>query len=208
MSDNLFDQLQGIRQQAVRIVLQSGTRFANPAYNPQDPESEPYFTSPTIGTQPIVFEVHAVTANEINEADAMIAVLPPPVYQEQTSPSGRGMVQVLVDYDYAEPAYVAKRQAQIPLRDATICLYGCQALGESTPGATIHEKAKALVEKVPAAVLEWLAREIGNLSMITAVGEEQVASFLARESTATGGKSSSDTSSPSRTRTKKPLSNG
>ena len=201
MSD-LFNQLQGIRSQPVRIVLQSGTRTANPAYNPRD-GSEPYFTAPTTGTQPIEFEVHAVTANEINDADAMITEMPPAIYQEQTSPTGKGMVQVLVDYDYAEPKYVARRQAQIPLRDAAICIYGCEALAASTPGAGIHEKVRALVDKVPAAILEWLAREIGNLSILTAVGEEEVAGFLARGSTVTDGASSSASKNPSRTRTKK-----
>ena len=202
MSD-LFNQLQGIRSQPVRIVLQSGTRQANPAYNPQDPNSEPYFTSPTIGTQPIEFEVHAVTANEINDADKMITEMPPPIYQEQASPTGRGTVQALVDYDYAEPKYVAARQAQIPLRDAAICISGCEALAASTPGTGTQEKARTLMEKVPAAILEWLAREIGTLSILTAVGDEEVAGFLAKGSTDTAGASSSASKNPSRTRTKK-----
>lgn len=208
MSDNLFDQLQGIRQQAVRIVLQSGTRFANPVYDPSNPQSQAYFTAPTTGTAPIVFEVHAVTANEINDADAIITEMPPAIYQEQTSPTGKGMVQVLVDYDYAEPKYVARRQAQIPLRDAAICIYGCEALAASTPGSSLHEKARTLTEKVPAAILEWLAREIGTLSILTAVGDTEVTSFLARGSTITDGESSKSSKSPSRTKTKKLSSKG
>ena len=179
MSDSIFHQLEGIRQQTVPAVLQSGTRTPNPRFDPRNPNSPPYLTAPTTGTQPLRFDIHPITANEISDADSLITELPPAIIQDQPSPTGRGVVQTRTGYDYEEPGYVARRQKQIPLRDAAICLYGCDGLRETTPGASIAAKAETLAAKVPAAILEWLKNEIGDIAMLTAVGEEEVASFLA-----------------------------
>lgn len=197
MSDNLFEQLNGLRQQTVPIALQSGTRQANPNYDARDPESRPYFTSPTTGTAPIQFMIHPISADEIAEADMMITELPPTEFQEQPSPGRVGTVQARIGPMYDDPAYLAAKQKQIPHRDAAICLFGCPALGETTPGITLKDKIQNLTSKVPAAILEWLAREIGDISIITAVGEKEVASFLANASTATGGNTSKPTKTAS-----------
>ncbi len=204
MSDNLFEQLNSLRSQAVPIALQSGTRYPNPGFDAADPESRPYLTAPTTGTAPIKFEVHPVSADEIAAADAMITALPPIEFQEQPSPTGKGLVNARIGPIYDDPAYLIEKQKQIPLRDAAICLYGCAALSESTPGTSLKEKIQSLTGKVPAAILEWLAREIGDISIITAVGEKDVASFLANASTDTGGKSSSGTKTGRAPRKKKP----
>ncbi len=208
MSDSIFSQLENIRGATVPAVLQSGTRYPNPRFNPHDPGSEPYLTAPAVGSKPLKFDIHPITANEINDADALITEMPPALIQEQASPTGRGTVQARVGYDYDDPAYLAKRQKQIPLRDAAICLFGCDALRNSTPGASIKEQAENLASKVPSAVLEWLKTEIGDIAMITAVGEKDVTSFLAEGSGSSATKSSKNTSTLSPKKRKKKASNG
>ena len=206
MSANLFEDLTKLRSQEVPVVLQSGTRAPNPRYNAEDRNSPPFITPPTVGTQPLKFMIHAITANEIAEADALVTAAPPADFQEQPSPTGRGTVNTRIGYNYEDPAYLAEKAKQIPLRDAAICLYGCTALAESTPGTTLKDKIQSLTSKIPAAVLDWVAIEITSLAMISAVGEEAVASFLAQGSTDTGSPSSNGSSGPNRTPKKKPSS--
>ena len=210
--DSLFASLQKMRRQTVQVVLQPGTR-RNVTNSVTGVTST--LTDPMVGTNPLVFEIHSVTANEVVEADRLITEHPPAIYQDEASPSRVGMVRVLKGYDLEDPKYIAARQAQIPMRDAAICLYGCPALAESTPGTTLNDKIAKLLAEIPGVLLDWLCREIETISLITAVGETDVASFLAagsnaspsssatKEPTQAGGKNKRSTASTARTSTTK-----
>lgn len=187
---SLFDQFCGLREQRVPVALMPGQMIALSGGR-QAP-------SPLVGAERIVFEIRAISANELLEADrVMNAVKPPPMYEEQSRPGTVGMVKVQVGYDFEHPDYVEKRQEQLIPRQALICLFGCPDLMGSTPGGSDAEKAKALQERVPAVLLDWLCGQIEALCLLHAVGPEDVASFFPKGSddTDTGNsKSSSDRS--------------
>lgn len=195
--NNLFQQLSGMCRTTRPIVLQPGQKT-----NIQDPATGRVRTEslPLAGSKPIRFEVHNLTPNEMIEADAFITERAPAKYQEEPNPRGPGLIRVHVGYDEEHPEYLAKRHEQSYLRDAAVCLFGCPMLRESTPGGNTPEKARKLAESLPAALLGWLANEIDTLTVITAVGEEEVESFLAAGSAA--GTSSSDSAGRSRTKGK------
>jgi hypothetical protein len=190
---NLFQQLSGMCRKTRPIVLQPGqkTNIQNPVTGRIQTE-----TVPMPSSQPIRFEIHNLSPNEMIEADNFITERPPAKYQEEPNPRGPGLIKVHVGYDEENPDYLAKRHQQSYLRDAAVCLAGCPALRESTPGETREQKAKTLTESLPAALLGWLANEIDTLTVITAVGEEEVESFLAAGSAA--GKSSNAKSASSK----------
>lgn len=197
---NLFDSLTDLRRTTVKVALQSGTRFTpidpitrHALLNPLTRKPE-VMTVPMSGTKPIVFEIHPVTANEIMIADAAFTARPPKIYEEQPSPSRVGTVKVQKGYDYEDPEFVAKRQEQAPKRNALLCLYGCPALTTSTPGNTMDDKATKLLAEIPGLIIEWLCNEIETISVLTAVGDEDVASFLAEGSAGTDTKSSKPSS--------------
>ena len=188
MSTNLFDELTRVRREKVRVVLQPGERrvYVNPETGRQHVSE-----APRIGSKPIEFEIQTVTSNEAIDADRMITAKAPPIYQEEMSPSRIGMVKVLKGYDFEEPGYVIERQSQVPRREAAICLFGCPALAETTPGNTLEEKIQKILTDLPAALIEWLCREIESIPILSAVGSEDVESFLASGSGVTP--SSNDT---------------
>lgn len=197
MSASLFNELKELRGQEVPVILQSGTRRPNPAYDPEDRTKGPAeIIDPTIGTKPIKFKIHSITANEMNEAEAFITAKPRELFEEQPNPKGVGMVNSFVGYDYQDPNFILTRDRETPKRDAVICLRGCTALGESTPGESLEKKIETLMENIPAAILEWLAREIGTISILTAVGPKDVERFLSQGSESP--KSSGPSSTPSR----------
>lgn len=200
---NLFERLQEVRRLRRRVVLQPGQKT-----DIQDPATGRIVTQthPMAGVEPILFEIQNVTANEIIEADGMITAQPPKIFQEQPSPSRVGMVQAHVGYDYDDPEYIAKRNQQSYRREACVCLYGCPDLMSTTPGAGVAEKVDKLVSALPAALLGWLAEQIDTLSLITAVGEEEVESFLAAGSATS--KSSGSSSARSQASGKNKSSNG
>lgn len=177
---NLFQELYGMCRQTRPIILQPGQKTSI-----QDPKtgrirSE---TLPLAAAKPIRFEIHNLTPNEMILADGFITARPPAKIQEEPNPRGVGLVQVHVGYDEENPDYLAERQKQSYMRDAVVCLCGCPALKSTTPGDDIPAKARELVASMPAALLGWLANEIDTLTVITAVGEEEVESFLAAGST-------------------------
>lgn len=139
-------------------------------------------TAPISGTSPIRFEIHSITANQSLQAESYITAQPPAMKREEASPSGMGTVEVQVGYDYEHPEYLRQVQAQRPLRDAAVCLFGCPTLRESTPGGDIGDKIKKLVETLPAGLLEWISDKINTLAALTAVGEEEVAAFFSNGS--------------------------
>ena len=159
MSENLFEEFAGMTRRTVKVALKHEST-----------------------TKPIVFEIHTVTANEMLESDDVISAKPPAIYQDQASPSRVGTVKALVGYDHDDPKYIAERQKQLPVREAMICIYGCPALRETTPGTTAHEKADTLVQRIPAMVVSWLCQKIETISIEQAVGEEDVSLFLANGS--------------------------
>jgi hypothetical protein len=196
---NLFESLQQVRRLRRRVVLQPGQKT-----DIQDPATGRIVTQthPMVGAEPIIFEIQNVTANEIIEADGMITAQPPKVFQEQPSPSRIGTVQAHVGYDYDDPEYIAKRNQQSYKREACVCLHGCPDLMTTTPGATVADKVEKLVAALPAALLGWLAEQIDTLSLITAVGEEEVESFLAAGSGTSSSSGSSRKASPASGRSK------
>ena len=174
-ANNLYEDLQKMRRQTVQVALQPGSRRT-------DPRSGEIRTDPMLGTNPMTFEIHSVSANEIIEADQLVSAKPPVIYQEEPNPKGVGMIRVMNGYDLDHPDYIAERQAQVPRRDAAICLFGCPALAESTPGDGVIEKIDRLLADIPGVLLDWLCQEIETISIITAVGSEAVSSFLAEGS--------------------------
>jgi hypothetical protein len=200
---NLFEQLSSIRRIRRKVALQPGEKIEIP-----DPVTgrATIQTLPMAGAEKIVFEIHSITANEMIEAEGMMTEKPPKVFQTQPSPTRVGTVEAHVGYDYEDPEYLAKRQQQSYLKDAVICLHGCPALKQTTPGDDTPAKAKKLAESIPGALLSWLANEIDTLSLITAVGNEEVEDFLAAGSGT--AKSSAGSSNRSRTSGKGKSSKG
>ena len=194
MSDTLFAQLEGMCRLKRPVILQPGqkTEYFDTATGKMQER-----TDPMIGTQPIRFEITNITANEAIEAEEMITAAPPVITQEQPSPTRIGTVIAEVGRDYDHPAYLAQLRKEQPMKEAAICLFGCPALRESTPGNTVREKAEALVSRVPGALLGWLSEQINTLAALAAVGEKEVQDFLALGSG--GVPSSADTSARSRT---------
>lgn len=154
-------------------------------------------TEPLAAYEALTFEIHNLTTEEALKADAQIKAVPPPIFQKQESPGGRGDVDALVGYDDQSPAYLNELRQQQPMKDAMICLYGCPALMESTPGETIDAKAEALIKNLPGGLIGWLADKIDTLQMLTAVGEEEVARFLSEGSTERNASNSSTRSQTS-----------
>lgn len=189
---NLFDELSSIRSAEIPIVLR-------PA------QMVPGLTGAPIpialrDSRAVHLKVHAISPNELVAADSILdRASPPVIMREEPNPKGVGMVQVQAGYDYDQPAYVAARQRLLPLRHAMICLAGCTALTESTPGESLEHKAQLLCDKLGAAVVGWLAEQIENLAFLTAVGDEQVAAFFQQGS----GGSPSSPGSNSRSRQQK-----
>jgi hypothetical protein len=198
---NLFDQLSGLTRKTTRILFAPGERIF-------DEQTGQSYSIPQPGVVPIVFEVHAITPNEVMMADAVITALPPQMFEEHAKTGTVGMVKVMTGYDYDCPAYAAARQKQVPLRDAHIAIMGCPALRETTPGKEqgIAAQAAKLLECLPAAVLEFLAVNIEKISIYNVIGNEEVTSFLAAGSTAkdTRGSKGSGGRSP-RQRKKQPV---
>ena len=192
---NLFEQLQEMRRTTIPVILQPGVRQMMLNARTGEMESR---TAPMVGSAPIQFNIQSVSANEVIDADALVTAEPPKIFQEEASPSRIGTVQVLKGYDLDAPSYIAERQKQIPRRNAALCLYGCPALAETTPGETATEKIKNLLTGIPAMLLDWLANEIETISVLTAVGEAEVTSFLASVSVNTDTKSSPATKNPRR----------
>jgi hypothetical protein len=156
--------------------------------------------------KPIVFEVHAITPNEVMMADALITAQPPQMFEEHAKTGTVGMVKVQTGWDYEDPAYAAERQKQVPLRDAHIAIMGCPALRETTPGKEqgIAAQARHLLESLPAAVLEFLSVNIEKISIYNVIGNEEVTNFLAEGSTAKDTKGSKGSGGRSQAKRKKP----
>jgi hypothetical protein len=155
-------------------------------------------------SQAMKFMIRNITPNEVREADAMITACPPPVYEDRISPTGRGSVKTLVGYDREEPQYLRDLEWQMPRRQAVICLHGCQGLAETTPGASIAEKADKILDKLPAPILSWLCDKIENIPCLFAVGEEEVERFLSQDSGGTPGTKSSSSPKERGRRNKQP----
>jgi hypothetical protein len=193
---NLFESLQSMRRQTRPIVIQPGQKMTV-----EDERgnilSKPI---PLPHTGPIRFDVQSLTSDEMIDADSLITATPPAKYQEEPNPRGVGVINVHIGYDEECPKYLAERHTQSYQRDAAVCLYGCPALMETTPGSSMAEKVKAITQNIPAALLSWLANEIDTLTVITAVGEEDVERFFPAGSEA--GKNSPDSAAAPRTKSK------
>lgn len=197
---NLFERLASFRRRTTRVAIIPGQRIPDP----QDPDG-PSMVLPIDGGEPMVFEIQEVTANEVIEADALITATPPPIFEDHPNPKGVGLVKVMVGYDYDCPKFIAQRTAQVPCRNAALCIFGCPALAETCPGNSLEDKARTLAAAIPAAVLYWLTEQIENTRTLGAGTEEAVAGFLARGSARSP--SSKSTNKRSRTGAKNKPSN-
>lgn len=186
--ENLFAQLEGMARIKRPVVLQPGQ-----GVDYFDPESGKIKTRtvPMVGVEPIRFEINNITADEALEAEAMITAEAPKIIQEQPSPTRVGTVMAEVGRDYEDGAYLKALREQQPLKQAMVCLFGCEALRTTTPGNTLKEKAESLVKRIPGGLLGWLSEQIDTLAALTAVGEDEVASFLASVSADTPASRSS-----------------
>ncbi len=175
MSETLYDSLKQTGRMLRKVALQPGQRVQS-----LDPSTGMIVerTEPLISAKPIVFEIHNLTGEEALLADSMITATPPAILQKQESPSGRGDVEALVGYDDQHPGYLAELRKEQPKKDALICLFGCPALMESTPGSDNEQKVKNLIDNLPGGLIGWLADQIDNLQVLTAVGNEAVTRFL------------------------------
>lgn len=193
MADTLFTKLQQTTKLIRKVALRPGQVVQ---YHDPNTGMLRERTEPLAACGALTFEIHNLTGDEALVADAKITAVPPPIYQKQESPSGRGDVEVLVGHDDQSPVYLKELRKQQPTKDAVICLYGCPALMESTPGETVDQKAEALIKNLPGGLVGWLADQIDTLQMLTAVGEEEVARFLSNGSK---GRSASSSSTRSQT---------
>jgi hypothetical protein len=194
MSDNLFTQLEALCRLKRPVLFQPGTEIE---YFDSSRGTMVKGTTPMEGVKPIRFEITSITANEALEAEGMITASAPAIMQEQPAPQRVGTVMTQVGYDYEHPEYLKQLRKEQPMRDAAICILGCPALRETTPGETLREKADSLVKRVPGAMLVWMAEQVSTMAALTAVGEKEVADFLAHGSGAT--QSSQNTKGRSRT---------
>lgn len=185
-----------MRRQTVRVALQPGERITHPVTGASS-------TAPMAGTEPMVFEIHSISANEILDADRVITEAPPKIFQDEPNPKGVGSVSVMKGYDHDDPDYISKRQAQVPRRNAMICLFGCPALAESTPGTQTGEKIEKLLSEIPGVLLDWLCEQIETISILSVVGDENVSSFLAEGSEATPSSSATKPRSPAGEKSKR-----
>lgn len=145
------------------------------------------------GSKPMFFDLRHLTPDENLAADAVLnAAKPPPTFHEENRAGTVGSSKIQDGYDWDHPDYIAARQKLLPKRNAYVCLYGCPALMESTPGDTVEAKAQHLMKSISTFIVQWIASRLDNLGMFTGVGEEEVNLFLAGKS---GGASSSAGSS-------------
>lgn len=194
MSDNLYQSLAGMQAKTVPAILQPGTRIMI--------EAEGRSTViPAPNTQPLRFEIQPVTSNQLQVANEVLdAAVPPALYEEAARPGTLGMTKTPIGRDHDDPAYLALLSKLRPKRNAFLCLFGCPALMESTPGANVEEKAGTLLSTIPAFVIIWLASELEDASFLAGVGEDKVAAFFPAGSAASG----SSKSTSGRSQTKKP----
>lgn len=187
---SLFDQFESMRKQSIPCALQSGAEVV-------DPETGKTGHVMLPGSKPIHFEIHQVSSNEMIEADAvLLAAKPPELTHEEARGGTMGMVKVSDGYDLDDPGYLAERHRLMPRRNAMVCLFGCDALRESTPGNSLDEKADAIVNRMGAVIVQWMADKIENFMLFAGVGEREVAIFLASSSAEPASSKNSKTKSP------------
>ncbi len=180
----LFDQLSAMRSTRVPCALQSAAEVT-------DPQTGIATVVRLPGSEPILFEIQQVSPDELTAADAILdAAKPPAITRSETRPGTVGATLVQEGYDWDHPDYIAERQRLLVKRNALLCIYGCPALMESTPGVTPMDKAEALLNGIGSMVLSWLSTNLEKMTMFTGVGETEVALFLAGKSG--DAKSSSD----------------
>jgi hypothetical protein len=172
MATNLFEQLAGARDVLVPVVLQPG-QFIRDAVTGRD------IPIAVKGSSPIRFDIRTISGDEVSAADAILDKVKPPVIErEEPNPKGVGTIRVHAGYDHDSPDYVAQRNQLLPLRHAMVCLAGCPALLDSTPGDSPEAKAKLICTRLGAALVEWMAQQIENLAVLNAVGQEDVERFF------------------------------
>ena len=195
MSDeNLFASLAGMQAKTIPAILQPGTRILLASEGRTS-----VIPAPT--TEPLRFEIQPVTSNQIVMANQVLdAAIPPPLYEESARPGTVGSTRTPIGRDHDDPAYLAELAKLRPKRNALLCLFGCPALMQTTPGVTLDEKVKTLLERIPAFVIIWLASELEDASYLAGVGEDKVAAFFPEGS----ADSASSKSTSGRSRTKKP----
>jgi hypothetical protein len=182
---SLFEQLSGMQTKRIPCALQPATEIADPKTGQQRLVLLP-------DSKPIQFEIQQVTPNQMIESYSILMEAKPPRLTHTEARAGSmGPITVQDGYDYDDPDYIAARQKLLPLRNSLLCIYGCPALRETTPGATPQEQAKTLMDGIGSLVVEWLSNRIENQTMIAGVGEEEVASFLAGKSGAAKSSGSS-----------------
>jgi hypothetical protein len=192
MSDNLFESLSGMQEKTIPAILQPGTRILIAAEGRST-------VVPAPNTVPLRFEIQPITSNQLMVANEVLdAAVPPPLYEESARTGTMGMTKTPIGRDHDDPDYLARLAKLRPKRNAILCLHGCPALMETTPGVNVEEKAKALLSGVPAFVIIWLASELEDASFLAGVGEDKVAAFFQEGSAASG--SSKSTSGRSRTK--------
>jgi len=194
---NLFEDLSALRAKPIPAVLQPGMRVT------LESDGNTYVI-PAPNTAPIRFEIIPLSANQKVEADRVLdAAKPVAIFQKEARAGTVGVVEVHAGWDHDHPDTVAARSALIPRRRALICLFGCPALMETTPGTTLDEKVGHLLTTLPDWVLGWLASELENEAALTGVGEREVAAFFPEGSADSGSSKSSSGRSPARKKPKR-----
>lgn len=165
---SLFDQLAAAREVMIPVYLQSATFESDPETGRMAPVKVP-------GQEPIRFDIRSLSCDELVAADAVLdAAKPRKILRDEPGPRGVGMIQVEAGWDTDHPDYIKERSELLPQRHAMVCLAGCPALAESTPGNSMLEQARTLTERLPAVIVEWLAGEIEKIAMFNAVGHDAV----------------------------------
>ena len=168
---NIFEQLSKLTRTTKKIALCMGDLV-------YDEITGSTQAQPAEDAERIVFEIHSITPNEEILAEAMMTEKPPAKIEDHPSPKGVGMIRVHVGWDEEDPEYVRKLQAQLPMRNAMICLMGCPALRDTTPGGTPQEKARHICDNLPSPLVHLLSLHIERLCLYNRVGNEEVERFL------------------------------
>lgn len=191
---NPFEDLAGYQQVLVPIALQLSQQQPAPGGGSE--------TEGIAAAQKIRLEIRNLTSRESEAADAIMdAAKPPPIHTEE--PAKVGVRRILTGYDFEDPDYLATRDRLNRKREAYVCLFGCPALMETTPGGNVEEKAATLRDRIPEVALRLICANIESLGVSSVVGQEEVDRFFTAGSGSEDGASSPPSSTRSRKRAKR-----
>jgi hypothetical protein len=118
------------------------------------------------GAATMDFRVRSLTMAQREIAEAILdAAVPPATWiDEPGERPGQLAKRVPTGYDFDDPKYLAALRPLHERQAAFVALKGVDGLEEDTPGQTDADKTTALLEKMPAKMIKFLAAEIWNMT--------------------------------------------